>query len=281
MIFSYLSINSIRNKFNDLHQVICDSIDILTITETKIDSLFPTAEFRLANCHTPYRLDISDKSGGILVYIKSNIPTRIAIQLNCGNLCKSIQAVPFETNLRKEKWLVISVYRPPSQNSEFFLNFLTSIIDHFTKLFDNYIIIGDFNLEPSNTTVKHFLDSNRLHNLIKRHTCFKGKGSLINLILTNRKFSFKNTQSFETGLNDHHHMVYIMLKTAFQKSEPKQSIYKDFKTSILKVSKMIYWKIMATSDRSYEEFDRKFTTVLNKHAPKKKKMASWYPKAPY
>ena len=174
-----------------MHQVICDSIDILTITETKIDSLFPTAEFRLATCHTPYRLDISDKSGGILVYIKSNIPTRIAIQLNCGNLCKSIQAVPFEINLRKEKWLVISIYRPPSQNSEFFLNFLTSIIDHFTKLFDNYIIIGDFNLEPSNTTVKHFLDSNRLHNLIKRHTCFKGKGSLINLILTSRKFSLK------------------------------------------------------------------------------------------
>ena len=28
---------------------------------------------------------------------------------------------------------------------------------------------------------------------------------------------------------------------------------------------------MVTSDRSYKEFDRKFTKVLNKHAPKKKK----------
>ena len=195
-----------------MQQVICDSVDILTIAETKIDSSFPTAQFRLANYHTPYRLDISNKSGGILVYIKSNIPTR---QLNCGNLCKSIQAVPFEINLRKEKWLVISIYRPPSQNSEFFLNSLTSIIDHFTKLFDNYIIIGDFNLEPSDTTLKHFLDSNGLHNLIKEHTCFKGKGSLTDLILTNRKFSFKNTQSFETGLSNHHHMVYTMLKTTF------------------------------------------------------------------
>ena len=209
-----------------MQKVICDNVDILTIAETKIDSSFPTAQFRLANYHTPYRLDISNKSGGILVYIKSNIPTR---QLNCGNLCKSIQAVPFEINLRKEKWLVISIYRPPSQNSEFFLNSLTSIIDHFTKLFDNYIIIGDFNLEPSDTTLKHFLDSNGLYNLIKGHTCFKGKGSLIDLILTNRKFSFKNTQSFETGLSDHHHMVYTMLKTTFQKSEPKQFFYRDFR----------------------------------------------------
>ena len=200
-------------------------------------------------------------------YIKSNIPTR---ELNCGNLCKSIQAVPFEINLRKEKWLVISIYRPPSQNSEFFLNSLTSIIDHFTKPFDNYIIIGDLNLEPSDTTPKHFLDSNGLYNLIKGHTCFKGKDSLIDLILTNRKFSFKITKSFQTGLSDHHHMVYTMLKTTFQKSEPKQLIYRDFKNFYFESFKNDLLENMVTCDRSYDEFDRKFTAVLNKHTPKKK-----------
>ena len=133
------------------------------------------------------------------------------------------------------------------------------------------IIIGDFNLEPSDTTLKHFLDSNGLHNLIKGHTCFKGKGSLIDLILTNRKFSFKNTQSFETGLSDHHHMVYTMLKTTFQKSEPKQLIYRDFKNFYFESFKNDLLENMVTCDRSYDEFDRKFTAVLNKHAPKKKK----------
>ena len=157
------------------------------------------------------------------------------------------------------------------QNSEFFLNSLTSIIDHFTKLFDNYIIIGDFNLEPSDTTLKHFLDNNGLHNLIKGHTCFKGKGSLIGLILTNRKFSFKNTQSFETGLSDHHHMVYTMLKTTFQKSEPKQLIYRDFKNIHFESFKNDLLENMVTCDKTYDEFDRKFTALLNKHAPKKKK----------
>ena len=100
-IFSYLNIiNSTRNKFNDLGQVICDSVDIFGIAATKIDSSFPTTQSRLANYHTPYRLDISTKSGGILVYIESNIPTH---QLNCEKLGKSIQVVPFEINLRKEK----------------------------------------------------------------------------------------------------------------------------------------------------------------------------------
>ena len=39
----------------------------------------------------------------------------------------------------------------------------------------------DFILEPSNKTLKQFLGSNGLYNLIKGHTCFKGKGSLIDL----------------------------------------------------------------------------------------------------
>ena len=99
-----------RNKFNDLQQVICDSIGIFTIAGTKIDSSFSTTQFCLANYHTTYRLDISDKSGVILIYIKSNIPS---CQLNCGHLCKSIQVVPFEINLKKGNWLEISIYQNP------------------------------------------------------------------------------------------------------------------------------------------------------------------------
>ena len=66
---------------------------------------------------------------------------------------------------------------------------------------------------------------------------------MIDLILTNRKFSFKNAQSFATGLSDHHHMVYTMLKTSFQKSEPKQLIYRNFKNLCFESFEMMYWKI--------------------------------------
>ena len=150
----------------------------------------------------------------------------------------------------------------------FSLNSLTDIIDHFMKLFDNYIIIGDFNLETSNTNLKHYLDSNVLCNVINGHTCFKGKCFLIGLILSNRKFSFKNTQSFESSLSDHHHMVYTMLKTTFQKSEPKQFIYKDFKNFYFESFKNDLLENKVTCDRSYDEFVRKFTTVLSNHALK-------------
>ena len=42
-----------------------------------------------------------------------------------------------------------------------------------------------------------------------------GIGSLIDLILTKKKFTFKNAQPFETGLSDRHVMAYTMLKTTF------------------------------------------------------------------
>ena len=106
-------------------------VDILIIVETKIDASFPTAQFSAEGYHKPYCLDVSEKSGGILVYINSSIPSR---QLHCGNLNLSIQAVPFKIHPRKDKWLVISVYRPHSPNSEYFLNELDKIIEYFSKL---------------------------------------------------------------------------------------------------------------------------------------------------
>ena len=125
-------------------------------------------------------------------------------------LLLSTQAVPFEINLGKNKWLVISVYRPPNQNSQCFLNELDKTIDCFSVSCDIHVlVIGDFNLEPSTGLLKH---SNALYNWIKMNTCFKGKRTWIDLILTNRKYSFKETNTFETKLSDHRHMIYTILK---------------------------------------------------------------------
>ena len=85
-----------------------------------------------------------------------------------------------------------SIYRLPLQNSEYFPNSLTKIIDHFGNTYDNHFILGDFNLEPTDSALMGFLNSNSLNNLIKTNTCFKGKGSCIGLILTNGKFSSGN-----------------------------------------------------------------------------------------
>ena len=72
--------------------------------------------------------------------------------------------------------------------------------------------MGDFNLEPSQMYLKTFMGIHNCFNLVKNNTCFKGPGSCIDLILTNRKYCFRGTSSFETELIDHHHLTYSILK---------------------------------------------------------------------
>ena len=65
-------------------------------------------------------------------------------------------------------------------------------------------------------------------------------------------------------------MVCPMLKTTFQKSEPKQLIYRDFKNFYFESFKNDLLVNMITCDRPYDKFIKNFTTVLNKHVPKKR-----------
>ena len=269
IIFAYLNINSIRNKFENLRLIINENVDILCIAETKIDESFPTAQFVLPGYHKPYRLDISDRQGGLLVYIKSHLPSRL---LSTHPSPKDIQAIPFELNLRKEKWMFVCIYRPPKQSSQYFLDNLSLIIDHYSGTYDNYIVLGDFNIDPKNSKLTSFMQSFNLYNLIKSNTCFKGGGSCIDLILTNRKYCFKHTSTFETGLSDHHHLIYSMLKTTFKKEEPKQFIYRDYKNFDKENFYTDLESQLSNCSQKYEHFENTFVEVLNAHAPKKTKI---------
>ena len=52
-----------------------------------------------------------------MVFVKSHIPSR---KLNDFKIPFNIQITPFEINLRKEKWLVASIYNAPSQKTNVF-----------------------------------------------------------------------------------------------------------------------------------------------------------------
>ena len=78
------------------------------------------------------------------------------------NVLVSTQVIPFEINLKKEKWLAISIYRVPLQNSEYLLNYFTKIIEYFADTCDNQLIFGDFNLESTDSALVGFLGSSNL-----------------------------------------------------------------------------------------------------------------------
>ena len=167
--------------------------------------------------------------------------------------------------------MLVCIYRPPKQDSQYFLENLSLIIDHYSSIYDNHIILGDFNMEPKNPKLASFMNSFNLYNLIKSNTCFKGSGSCIDLILTNRKYCFKHTSTFETGLSDHHYLIYSMLKTTFKKEESKQFIYRDYKNFDNTNFQMDLESKLNNCPKKYENFEKTFENVLNAHAPKKTK----------
>ena len=77
MIIAHLNINSLRNKFEFLISVIKDNIDIFKISETKLDQSFPANQFMTNGFSAPFKLDQNHKGGGIILYIREDIPSRL------------------------------------------------------------------------------------------------------------------------------------------------------------------------------------------------------------
>ena len=130
--------------------------------------------------------------------------------------------------------------------------------------------MGHFNSQPTDSIMKHFMDANGFINLIKSNTCFKVKSSCIDLILTNKKYSFKHSDSVETGISHHHNLIYTMLKTTFSKAQPKLVHYRQYKTFNFESFKVSLGNALESCSVNNNDFDQIFTSTLNQHTPKKK-----------
>ena len=226
-IISYININSIRNKLTLLTDLVTKHVDILAIAETKLDESFPVSQFLIEGFKKPYRLDKTRNSGGLLVYVRSHLPSRELKDFPCP---ETLQAIPIELTLKDRKWLIISVYNPYSYLGPVFVNNISDMLDFYLKKYDDCILIGDMNLEESNTNLQNLMNDYNLANLIRQNTCFKSsRGTCIDLILTNKNMSFQYSNSFESGLSDCHHLIYTMFKMSYSKQAPLKYLYRKYK----------------------------------------------------
>ena len=53
--------------FELLTEMVWDQVDLLMISETKLDFSFPNAQFYMKSHSQPYRLDKNSKGGGITI----------------------------------------------------------------------------------------------------------------------------------------------------------------------------------------------------------------------
>ena len=215
----------------------------------------------------PYRFNVSDTSGGLMIYVNEAIPSRRIP----SSLPPDIQCIPIELNLRKQKWLVLSIYRHHSQTLQYFIDKISNQLDLFYKDYDNVILLGDFNDTVAGAEISSLIANQGLHSFISGPTCFKSSdGRCIDLILSNRKYSLQKSQSFETGLSDFHHLIYTMLKSTFTQLPPKKIEYRSMKGFSLEAfHDDLIRSVSCSVPGNFSSLYENIIQVVDKHAPLK------------
>ena len=128
----------------------------------------------------------------------------------------------------------------------------------------------------------------KFYKIMKQNTRFKGDGvSCIDWLITNLKCSFMKSPLkavwaiiiiiwYVTVL---HTILYSILNTKFEKSEPKKLIYRNFKQFDSDQFRLDICNSMYDV-RSHATFENNFVSISDKHAPKKTKVL-WWKKIPF
>ena len=142
IIIGHLNISSIKNKLDRMKPMLLDDIDILMVTETKLDDFFPASHFNVEGFSTPFRLDGNKNGRGIILYIRSYT---IASKLTSFAFPNGIEAFFIEVSLKGNKWLVCCSY---NLNRTFVSNQLDDIakgINSYSKKCEKNLLMEDFN----------------------------------------------------------------------------------------------------------------------------------------
>ena len=142
------------------------------------------------SCDT-YRFDRDHNGCGIMLYIRDGIPSRLMEK----KLRNNSEYFFVEINLRTKKWLFCCSYNSHKSSISTHTDFLRRKLEVHSSNCKNFILLGDFNLEMTDTNLKDFCNLYLLKNLIKKPACFKIKENpkTIDLILTNGPRSFCNS----------------------------------------------------------------------------------------
>ena len=148
VIIGHININSPKDKFEFLTEMVRDKVDLLMISETKLNFSFPSAQFCMKSNSKPYRLDRNSTWEGIILYLKEDIPSKL-INSFCIGHYKEYFLV---------KWLIICNYNPHKTMIKGYLEYINKEIDSYSSKY--FLLLGDFNSEPTKEAIKSFCQIN-------------------------------------------------------------------------------------------------------------------------
>ena len=198
----------------------------MLVSETQIDISFLSGQFIIPGFAPPYWFDRNNKGGGLLLYLREDIPSKIMLVFKLP-----IEGFLIEVNVYRKKWLSGCFYNPHKTYISDFLKVISKVLDLTTANYEHLFIMGDLNSDVKQKYLTEFCQLYNLKNLINMSNFFKNLSnpSCIAVMLTNHPRSFQNSLAIYTGLSDFHRMTVTVVKAYFPKFRPKFVNYSDFK----------------------------------------------------
>ena len=196
---SHVNINSVtsRCRLDELsHFALLNDIDIVCLTETKLDETVHPSLFMLDNYHSPLTRHRNRNGGGVAIYLRNNLAVKRLSHLETPG----IEWIWCLVKVKQTTLIICSVYVPPNLPSDQCSFVITKLAESTlaAQLYapDNIVILGDFNagntflhptfsnhspLMPYEIALHDEILSLNLEQLIKEPTRYMESNNIANL----------------------------------------------------------------------------------------------------
>ena len=291
----HVNINSITSpgRLDELQQFTdTNNIDILTLSETKLDDNVHPSLFHIQNFQTPFTRHRNRRGGGTAIYTRTNIPTRRLPELET----KDEEWIWTKTQIRSNTILTCTIYLPPNQTYERQTDFLDRLANSLalaqTYRPTSIIMLGDFNtgniyleghtnhsgITSFDIRLKDMLDTSNFSQIIHAPTRHNDNTqNLRDLIIINNTYTIHDSGILSPFSNIDHFPVYITLniETPARSSATKTRQIWDYKNTDIPLLThsllQIDWDEIMNLDvhKATEEFTATVLTAASQAIPTK------------
>ena len=153
-VIGQININFLAPKFEPLVSIFKENVDLLMVSETKVDDSYPTEQFKIEGYSKPIRMDRNCHGGGIMIFSRDGLPChKLPSQLP-----SDIECTFLEMRVRQSKWLIVGGYNPHKKNISYFLSHVSKELDKYLCKYDNLLLVGDWNSAVNETEMKDFCE---------------------------------------------------------------------------------------------------------------------------
>ena len=73
-----------------LREIVQYKLDILLVSETKVNPSFPSSQFAIKSFSVPFRIGTNSSGGGIMLFVREEIPSKLLNQYKPNNSVENI-----------------------------------------------------------------------------------------------------------------------------------------------------------------------------------------------